>query len=183
MQKGGELERGIEQERNVNEQRDYLRRQAIAEQSIFGPLGQFVPSTLGQSSTTTSKESGGGGLTVLCGFLHTQGFIDNETYAADQKFGQSMSDDVMDGYHYWAIPLTEKMRKSKVLTKILAPVILLWAREMKKRVTGQGKGSLIGKVLMVVGIPLCGLLGRRKHGLIGRPTTGVCVVGGNNERF
>lgn len=53
---GGDVERSVSQETNNADQADFLRRQAIAEQALFGPLGQ-LPSTFGQ----TSKTSGGGG--------------------------------------------------------------------------------------------------------------------------
>lgn len=45
-------ERGIEREFQ-----DFLRQQALAEQATFGPLGSFIPSTVGQRTIT----SGGGG--------------------------------------------------------------------------------------------------------------------------
>ena len=87
--------------------------------------------------------------------------MDDETYAADQKFGKSLSQKTMAGYHSWSIPLAKTMSESKLLTKILAPVILLWAKEMRRQVDGIGKGSLIGKVLMAIGVPLCAWLGKK----------------------
>ena len=54
----GDVQRGVEQAGYNTQAQDFLRRQAIAEQGVFGPLGQ-LPSTFGQ--TTTSKTSGGGG--------------------------------------------------------------------------------------------------------------------------
>lgn len=56
MQAGG-IERGVAQESNEADQADFLRRQALAEQALFGPMGA-MPSTIGQST----KTSGGGGL-------------------------------------------------------------------------------------------------------------------------
>jgi len=55
--RGGDVERAVEQEGLNAEQIDFLRRQGIAEQALFGPLGQ-LPSTFGQTTST----SGGGGL-------------------------------------------------------------------------------------------------------------------------
>lgn len=55
--KGGDIERSVEQQGYNAEQADYQRRQALAEQALFGVSGQ-LPSTFGKSSST----SGGGGL-------------------------------------------------------------------------------------------------------------------------
>ena len=157
MRVGG-VERGVAQSEEQAAMADYLRRQALSEQALFGPMGQVLPTSLG--STTTGKESGGG-ITVICTELYNQGLMDDETYAADQKFGQSMNQDVMAGYHLFGIPIAGRMRKSKALTRILAPVILMWAKEMRRRVDGSGKGSAVGKILMAIGIPLCRWLGKK----------------------
>jgi len=55
----GDIERGVEQQGYNAEMQDFLRRQGLSEQALFGPLGQ-LPSTFGQSGTT--KTSGGGGM-------------------------------------------------------------------------------------------------------------------------
>jgi len=49
--KQGELERGIATEQQAADEQERLRLQALAEQSLFGPLGGFVPSTLGSSTS------------------------------------------------------------------------------------------------------------------------------------
>ena len=51
--KAGDMERGIEQQGYNAEQADYLRRQALAEQALFGSLG-MLPSTFGKTSSTSS---------------------------------------------------------------------------------------------------------------------------------
>lgn len=53
----GDIERSVEQQGYNAEHADYLRRQGLAEQALFGVMGQ-LPSTFGSSS----KTSGGGGL-------------------------------------------------------------------------------------------------------------------------
>lgn len=58
---GGEVERGAEQDVYTAAEQDELRRQALAEQALFGPLNQ-MPSTIGQTATTKSKGGGGSGL-------------------------------------------------------------------------------------------------------------------------
>jgi hypothetical protein len=53
----GQVERGAEQDVNTAEYQDFLRRQGLSEQALFGPMGQ-LPSTIGQKTSTSS--SGGG---------------------------------------------------------------------------------------------------------------------------
>ena len=53
---GGQVERGIEQDQNTAQYQDFLRRQGLAEQAVFGPLNQ-LPSTFGQK-TSVSGQSG-----------------------------------------------------------------------------------------------------------------------------
>lgn len=56
---GGDIERSVQQQGYNADQADAIRRQALAEQSLFGVFGN-LPSTLGQS--TSSKNSGAGGM-------------------------------------------------------------------------------------------------------------------------
>jgi hypothetical protein len=55
----GDIERGVEQQGYNADTADFLRRQGLAEQALFGPMGQ-LPSTFGQSATT--KNSGASGM-------------------------------------------------------------------------------------------------------------------------
>lgn len=49
--KQGEIERGIDSERAAAIKDELLRQQALAEQALFGPLGGFLPSTLGSRTS------------------------------------------------------------------------------------------------------------------------------------
>ena len=52
----GATERGIEQAANEAEAADYQRRQALAEYGTYGVLGQTLPTTVGQVSSTRGKQ-------------------------------------------------------------------------------------------------------------------------------
>lgn len=54
----GNMLRGIEQQGNEEDYNEKLRLQALMEQSLYAPFGGFVPTTIGQRTTS----SGGGGL-------------------------------------------------------------------------------------------------------------------------
>lgn len=56
--RAGGVERGVAQAREGAQAQDFLRRQALSEQALFGPLGSVLPSAIGQTSQT--KSSGGG---------------------------------------------------------------------------------------------------------------------------
>lgn len=57
--RGGDIERSVEQQESNAAAQDFLRRQALSEQALFGPMSQ-LPSTFGQSGKTST--TGGGGL-------------------------------------------------------------------------------------------------------------------------
>jgi hypothetical protein len=158
----GDTERGVQQDIYNADATDLARRQRIAERALFDPLGSG-PSVQGSTTVQSSKNSssGGGGLTVICTELHRQGLMDDATFEADERFGNELPPEVLDGYRLWAVPVVRAMRKSKLVTAIVTPLALGWAREMRRRVTGEGKGSAIGGLLLFVGVPLCGWLGRK----------------------
>lgn len=59
--RAGELQRSPEQQAIEEQRADFLRRQALAEKGLFAPLGGFIPSTIGQTSTSQQQGGGGGG--------------------------------------------------------------------------------------------------------------------------
>lgn len=150
-----EQQRQIAEARNQAEQSDFLRRQNLGSQFTTGILSGF-PSITGQTSYT--KSSGGG--SVICTELRRRGLMDYRTYLADQEFGASLPADVVRGYHRWAKRFAWAMKRSDFLTKLIAPFALRWAREMRRRQYGDCKGSLIGKLFLVFGVPICGKIGR-----------------------
>jgi len=57
--RAGGLERGVDQAALNAQQQDFLRRQALSEQALFGPLGSVLPSAIGQTKTTKMSDTGG----------------------------------------------------------------------------------------------------------------------------
>jgi hypothetical protein len=64
----GDVQRSVEQATYNSQQQDLLRRQALAEQALFGPLGQ-LPSTFGNITSGTTTTSGGGLFKAVIPFL------------------------------------------------------------------------------------------------------------------
>ena len=116
-----------------------------------------------QYGESTASDTGGIGK-VICGEMHRQGRISTPVYEADQEFGQHMREQdpyVMDGYLAWANTVVRLMQKSCAFSWFVALFAKPWAREMYRRETGRGRGSLAGKVMMKIGIPLCRFIGKR----------------------
>lgn len=108
--------------------------------------------------------AGDAGGTVICTELHAQGLLPHDVYRADQRFGfRMMRDDpyVIAGYHLWAKPVVKLMRKSKLFTHILNTTLAeAWAKEMVVREGLNGVGTLRGRVLFAIGLPVCRAIGR-----------------------
>ena len=124
------------------------------------PTGTFGD----QYGESTASDSGGDGEKVICGEMHRQGRISTPIYLADQEFGQHIREQdpyVMDGYLAWANKVVSLMQKSCAFSWFVALFAKPWAREMYRRETGRGRGSLAGKVMMKIGIPLCRFIGKR----------------------
>lgn len=117
-----------------------------------GNLTNFIAAGSGQQSNSSS---GGGGITVICSEMHRQGWIDDETFAADCKFGMTLPSDVYIGYMIWARHVAGWMAKSRVVTWMVVPLGLAWTRHMT------GRPSVVGWLLMKLGWPICRALGRR----------------------
>lgn len=104
-----------------------------------------------------------GQLTVICSELYSQGFMSSITKEADEKFGEMIlreSPEVMKGYHYWAIPIVEMMKKSRTFTRIVWMIAKPWSDQMVYEMGYSQKGNLFGKILMEVGILFSRIIGK-----------------------
>ncbi len=103
---------------------------------------------------------GGGGDKVICGELNRQGIMDDATYQGDLQYQREhVHNFTKAGYLLWARPLVKLMRRSKIVTKIVTPPAMAWAKEMAKRSVGHGNGSVAGKIMLFTIAPVCTVLG------------------------
>ncbi len=128
--------------------------------------------TLAENTATSSCESDyvfagegsyHGGGTVICTELHCQGLMDEAIWKADEAFGKHLRErnsDVLIGYHFWAKPVVSLMQKSRVFTQIVNVLAKPWSYEMACIMGENDKGSVVGKILMDVGVPMCRTIGR-----------------------
>jgi hypothetical protein len=145
--------------------------------TIGGPivLGSGRTSSASQGSSNAFGMGGGGGVggggggggggTVICTELHRQGLMSDEIYAYDDLFGEMIrmiSPETYDGYISWAPKVVDKMRKSKLLTKAINIFAKPWSKEMARRMGSNHKFSLVGFVIMELGLAVCSTIGTIK---------------------
>ncbi len=82
----------------------------------------------------------------MCTELNRQGLLDDETYRMDCEFGWHLPDEVIVGYHTWAIPLANWMRRNRVVTWLAKPIALRWTQEMRHVVAGDRESTFVGRL-------------------------------------
>tara|TARA_R110000744_G_scaffold6756_4_gene23399 strand:+ start:285 stop:1388 length:1104 start_codon:yes stop_codon:yes gene_type:complete len=149
--------------RNVQSVNEAIVDQAWANHrwDNLSPEDQAIQDLNDRDDVGGGGDSGGGddGGTVLCTALHAHGIMPDKIFKADKVHGKNLPTDVINGYHAWAKPIARQMHKRKWLAQVLSPLILPWATEIAYREGVIDKGSLIGKVYMVVGVPICSFIG------------------------
>lgn len=98
-----------------------------------------------------------GGLTVICTELYRQGYMSESIKRADEAYGLAImanKPEIYIGYRFLADPIVKLMKKSKVFTALVAIPGMAWARNMA------GDKNLLGKLISVIGEPICSLIGK-----------------------
>lgn len=106
----------------------------------------------------------GGGPSVICSELYRQGFMPQIVMDADQKFGDMMirlHPEVILGYHYWALPIVNLMKKSKLFSKIVWTIAKPWSYQMAYEMGEAKTENFIGKILMKFGVWFSRMIGKR----------------------
>ena len=93
---------------------------------------------------------------VICTELYRQGKMTPWEYSVELARAASLlSEEARVGYHYWGIPYTRLMRKSKLATAFIKPFAYAWAAKLR------GEKTLLGSTLYLLGVPACEFIGRR----------------------
>lgn len=111
-----------------------------------------------EGSTPGTSPSPGGNGSVLCTELHRQGILSDELYASDNKYANTLATEIVRGYHVWAIPVAMKMRKSRAWTLAAKPFVMAWTQHSAYMVGDSDKKSMFGRMIEIVGVPICRLL-------------------------
>ncbi len=93
---------------------------------------------------------------VICTELYRQGIIPRKLLAADLRYSRKhISPTTLLGYHFWAKPYVRLMKRSKLATKFIEPFGVLRAKECQWQLCQADKACWRGKVIRLVGEPLC----------------------------
>jgi hypothetical protein len=116
-------------------------------QSVFG----------GGGSSGGGSDSGGGFSfgTVICTKMYELGYMDKETYEADQLYGEQVAaenPELLAWYHSWAVPFVATLHKGTLKTKAVAWLTKHWSSEMKARLGYIKSGTTIGKLIFAIGM-------------------------------
>jgi hypothetical protein len=123
---------------------------------------------------------GGGGGKIICTKLYELGLLSEEIYLADQAFGAELLQtrpDIYNGYRAWAEIVVDWMdgagpkmmpwmsdetfstAAKKWSTKWAQEIATPWAEHMAYKMNKAEKDNLTGKIITLVGIPICKAVG------------------------
>ena len=133
---------------------------AIAGTYIFPGVGTVIGGFIGAASSLVDD-------TVICTELERQGLISLSERDFSKLYRmENLDEEVHAGYHRWASPVARMMRRSKIVTTLIRPFGVSWARTMANRVEPTVEVSrtekIIGAALILVGVPICRALAPRR---------------------
>jgi hypothetical protein len=96
---------------------------------------------------------------VICTELYRQGFMSDAWHRADEEFGAQMPDTVIRGYRFLALPVVEYMKISPTFTTFISYFAIPWAQEMAYQGGVESEGSIVGKAVFVIGVPISWVVG------------------------
>ncbi|UWU16980.1 hypothetical protein N2599_29690 (plasmid) [Rhizobium sullae] len=137
----------------------YATTGSIGKAGIAGGVGFAAGAT---GSIYNGGLSGGGNSSgrVICTHFFRRGMLDRDLWRADLEFTyQALSQTTVRGYQYWAIPYVRLMRRSPLAEKIMYPLAKARAEEIAYQAGRRSRGSLGGKLVRLIGEPLCFLIG------------------------
>lgn len=114
----------------------------------------------GDQRGNSSGGGGGGGGRVICTHFYRKGMLTQAVWRADLEFSyQRISPTTVRGYHFWAIPYVQLMRKSPLAEKIMFPIAKWRAEELAYQMGVLEKGNFKGKLVRAVLEPICFVIG------------------------
>ena len=109
-----------------------------------------------------------GGDCLICTELYNQNRLSHELYYLDNTFGLDIKRHdyyALLGYQSWAQYIVKLMKKSSVFSSFVHILAKPWILEMSSIMTDRKlKGSIVGKYMMKIGIPICRQIGIHLEG-------------------
>ncbi len=121
-------------------------------------VGTVVGAAVGALGAYLSSRKGGKGSkpSVICTELLRQGRVSKELYELEHKYEWPWA--TYWGYRIWADKVVEGMQKSRALSLVVAILGRAFLTEVAHRVDSARRGSLLGKLIFLVGVPICNRL-------------------------
>lgn len=138
-----------------------LRAGGTGKQVNQNPNTYNTRSGFGNMGTNGGGGGGGGGSSrVICTHFYKQGKIDRAVWLADLRFtADHLSATTIRGYHLWAIPYVQLMRKSKFAEALMWPLAIHRAEELAYQMGVLEKPNYIGKAIRFILEPICFTIG------------------------
>lgn len=120
--------------------------------------GKVVVSGSGPQYSSSGSSSASS--RVICTHFFKKGLLDKELWRADLEYTfKNLSAQTVRGYQYWAVPYVKLMRNYNLAEKIMLPFAKSRAEELAYQLGKLDKGNLLGKLVRLVGEPLCYIIG------------------------
>jgi hypothetical protein len=84
--------------------------------------------------------------------------LDYPIFSADEAWGDKLPAIVLDGYHLWAQPIVNRMRRDPMYARKVAAIAQPIVRTMASFM-GAGAPTVVGLVALAIGLPACAVLG------------------------
>jgi hypothetical protein len=98
---------------------------------------------------------------VICTHFLRTGRMSVDLWKLDIRFAaENLSPAVVRGYHFWAIPYVRLMREHQWAERLMLPLVLSRAEEIAYQMGKAERPNYAGKLVRMVGEPLCWLLGQ-----------------------
>jgi hypothetical protein len=120
-----------------------------------GGVDNIIANSAGPAAPLVQNiEDTAGKAWVICTQLNSVGLLDDELYQASAERVSYLSQEVLAGYHYWAIPVTKKLRAgSPILTKLFSYLAKSRCEYLL------GKPRVWGWLSVILGEPICAAIG------------------------
>lgn len=100
------------------------------------------------------------GKRVICTHFVMQKRLSAELWKADIRFTARLSPATVRGYHFWAVPYVRLMRRHRWAEAVMLPLATWRAQEVAFQMGKRARGSYLGKLVRLVGEPICWLVGQ-----------------------
>ena len=114
------------------------------------PNGGFGGITMGNFPSGNSYSGG----KIICGELYRQGFLSEEVWEADQRFGKELfktNPRISLGYVFWAREVVKYMKNNPNHTKYLYRICKPWTEHMAYKMGISKKRNIVGNITQKIG--------------------------------